>query len=68
MKAMILAAGRGERMGSLTSKSPKPLIQVNGVSLIERNIKHISELYFLEESFSVLIWYKQLANLKLPIG
>jgi len=43
MKAMILAAGRGERMGSLTSKSPKPLIQVNGVSLIERNIKHISE-------------------------
>ena len=31
MKAMILAAGRGERLGALTMETPKPLIAVEGV-------------------------------------
>ena len=31
MKAMILAAGRGERLGALTMETPKPLIMVEGV-------------------------------------
>ena len=31
MKAMILAAGRGERLGALTLETPKPLIAVEGV-------------------------------------
>lgn len=38
MKAMLLAAGRGQRMGSLTNTLPKPLLQVGGQSLIERQI------------------------------
>ena len=39
MRAMILAAGRGERMGALTKDCPKPLLIVNGRTLLERHIE-----------------------------
>lgn len=35
MRGMILAAGRGERMGVLTAHTPKPLLRVGGHYLIE---------------------------------
>jgi MurNAc alpha-1-phosphate uridylyltransferase len=35
MRAMILAAGRGERMGQLTTQTPKPLLRVGENYLIE---------------------------------
>jgi MurNAc alpha-1-phosphate uridylyltransferase len=42
MKAMILAAGRGERMGVLTANEPKPLLAVGGVPLIERQLARLA--------------------------
>lgn len=41
MKAMILAAGRGSRMGDLTNVTPKPLTRISNTTLIEKNIKNI---------------------------
>lgn len=42
MRAMILAAGRGERMGSLTLAHPKPLLTIGGVALIEHHVARLA--------------------------
>src|SRR6202167_3631139 len=38
MRALILAAGRGSRMGRLSDDRPKCLVDLNGQSLIERQV------------------------------
>ena len=38
MKAIIIAAGDGSRLGNLTKDLPKPLVDINSKSIIERQI------------------------------
>ncbi|MEQ9116145.1 MAG: nucleotidyltransferase family protein [Rickettsiales bacterium] len=42
-QAIILSAGFGTRMLPITKKVPKPLIKINGISLLERIIKDLIE-------------------------
>ncbi|MGD9299754.1 MAG: nucleotidyltransferase family protein [Thiohalocapsa sp.] len=48
MKAMILAAGRGNRMRPLTDHTPKPLLTAGGRTLIEHQILRLRAAGFTE--------------------
>ena len=39
MKVIIIAAGQGSRLGKLTKNIPKPLLDINGKSILERQIE-----------------------------
>ena len=41
MKAVIIAAGYGTRLGDLTKKIPKSLIDINGKSILKRQIESL---------------------------
>ncbi len=48
MKAMILAAGRGERMRPLTDTTPKPLLLAGGKPIIQHTIEQLVSAGFKE--------------------
>ncbi len=48
MKALIFAAGLGTRLRPLTNDRPKALVEVNGESLLEINIRKLVDLGFDE--------------------
>ena len=48
MKAMILAAGRGERLRPITDSIPKPLVQVRGKPLIQHHVEALVSAGFTE--------------------
>jgi len=59
MRAMILAAGRGERMRPFTDHTPKPLIQVAGKPLIQWHLEKLARAGISE----VIINHAWLGNL-----
>jgi MurNAc alpha-1-phosphate uridylyltransferase len=48
MRAMILAAGRGERLRPLTDTLPKPLVDVGGKPLVEYHLENLARAGFRE--------------------
>ncbi|QBF34702.1 aminotransferase class V-fold PLP-dependent enzyme [Mycoplasmopsis phocirhinis] len=52
---VIFAAGKGTRMAPLTQYLPKPLVQVHGEPIIERNIKFLQQVGI--KNISIVVGY-----------
>jgi D,D-heptose 1,7-bisphosphate phosphatase len=63
LKAVILAGGKGTRMGNLTSEIPKPLLKVGGEPLLVHQVKLIQR-YGISEIIILVNYLKdQIINL-----
>src|SRR3954470_3402929 len=58
MKAVILAAGKGTRMGGLTSDLPKPMLRVQGKPILEHIITGLQSAG-IREFFIVTGWHAE---------
>ena len=63
MKAFLLAAGKGKRLLPLTKEIPKPLVQVGGISLIERNLYNLKKANVLEVIINIHHLGEKIVNL-----
>jgi MurNAc alpha-1-phosphate uridylyltransferase len=62
MKAMILAAGRGERMRPLSDSIPKPLLKVGMQSLIEKQLQAFAAIGIQEVVINVAYHAKKIIS------
>jgi N-acetyl-alpha-D-muramate 1-phosphate uridylyltransferase len=65
--AMILAAGRGERMRPLTDRVPKPLLEVHGKPLIQYHIERLAHAGIAEIVIN-LAWLGAMIRARLGDG
>jgi NDP-sugar pyrophosphorylase family protein len=56
MKAVILAAGKGTRMGGLTDEMPKPMLRMEGLPILEHIISGLREAGVLD--FCIITGWK----------
>jgi len=56
MKAVILAAGQGTRMAEITKDKPKPLIEINGKTILKRQLEILFKNNF--EKIIIVVGYK----------
>ncbi len=57
MKALLLAGGRGTRLGPLTQDTPKPMLPIGGVPMLERIMTGIARQTAIRE-FVLVTGYK----------
>lgn len=62
MKAMILAAGRGERMRPLTDHTPKPLLHIGKHRLIEYHLFNLANAGFKDVVINIAWLGQQIMN------
>jgi MurNAc alpha-1-phosphate uridylyltransferase len=67
LRAMVLAAGRGERMRPLTDHTPKPLLEVRGKPLIVHQLEKLSRLG-VQEVIINLSWLGEMIRRRLRDG
>jgi len=53
MKAIILAAGKGKRMGELTKDLPKPMVQVEGKPVLEHIVTSLRDYAGIKDFFII---------------
>lgn len=61
MKVIILAAGQGTRLRPLTDECPKCMVEVNGISLIDRQITVMKNCGIKEEEIYIVTGYCSMA-------
>jgi dTDP-glucose pyrophosphorylase len=70
-RAVLLAAGRGSRMGTITEETPKPMLPVHGKPLLEHVIERLAEAGI--ERFLVVVGFqgerieRHFAKWRLPV-
>jgi len=60
MQAVILAAGRGNRLRPITDKIPKSLVEINGTSFIINDLEALSKHEEIKEVIIVIGYKKEL--------